>query len=278
MPPISKNYHTHTYRCQHASGDVDDYCRAAVEQGLSVLGISDHSALPDNQWPGIRMDIAELPRYCRAVDDARAAFPELTVLKGMECEFAEPYRAFYRDTLLGELRFDYLIGAAHFFPLDGEWVGAYGGADTARGLKAYADYFIDSMRSGLFTFMAHPDLFGNCYLDWDANAESAARDILSAAAELNVPLEINGYGLRKPKIDTPAGKRCMYPWLPFWELAAEYNVTAIVNSDAHRPEDVASNLQQAAAIAADLGLLLADLGHLEARRGAQSSSDTSSNS
>ena len=48
---ITKNYHTHTYRCQHASGDVEDYCEAAVEQGLQVLGISDHTALPDDRWP-----------------------------------------------------------------------------------------------------------------------------------------------------------------------------------------------------------------------------------
>ena len=32
----TKNYHTHTYRCKHAVGDVDEYCRAALEQGLTI--------------------------------------------------------------------------------------------------------------------------------------------------------------------------------------------------------------------------------------------------
>ena len=65
---IIKNYHTHTYRCQHASGDVEDYCQAAVEQGLQVLGISDHTALPDDRWPNVRMAFSDLPDYTAAID------------------------------------------------------------------------------------------------------------------------------------------------------------------------------------------------------------------
>jgi histidinol-phosphatase (PHP family) len=260
---ITRNYHTHTYRCKHATDDVTDYCRAALAQGLEVLGISDHTALPDDRWPHIRMPVAELPNYIAAIDAAIDAFPELKILKGAECEYAPEYHSFFEDTLLGQHRFAYLIGAAHYFPLDGEWVGSYGGADTPKGLRAYADYFIESMESKLFAFMAHPDLFGNCYHRWDANAISASKDILSAAESLQIPLEINGYGLRKPKIATEDGLRCMYPWLPFWELASDYKITVIANSDAHQPGDVSRNIAEATAIGRDLGLSFADLGYLE---------------
>ena len=147
--------------------------------------------------------------------------------------------------------------------MDGDWIGSYGGTDSQKSLKAYADYFIHSMESGLFAFMAHPDLFGNSYLSWDENTIAASHDIFTAAAELKVPLEINGYGLRKPKIDTPEGRRCMYPWLPFWEMAADYDVSYIVNSDAHHPKDVNANLQEAANIGQQNGLVMADLGYLE---------------
>lgn len=260
---VKRNYHTHTYRCQHATQDVSAYCSAALEQGLQVLGISDHTALPDNRWPHIRMDFSELDGYCAAVDDAAKEHPELTVLKGAECEYANEYHDFFENTLLGEKNFDYLIGAAHFFPFEGDWIGSYGGTDNAKALAAYSDYFIDSMRSGLFAFMAHPDLFGNSYLTWDENTIASSRDILAAAAELNVPLEINGYGLRKRKIETPDGQRCMYPWLPFWELAAEYDVTVIANSDAHQPQDVTGNIAEATAIGQYYGLTFADLSYLE---------------
>ena len=28
---LQRNYHTHTYRCKHATGDVIDYAKAAIE-------------------------------------------------------------------------------------------------------------------------------------------------------------------------------------------------------------------------------------------------------
>jgi len=245
---ITKNYHTHTWRCKHATQDVSAYCQAAIDAGITVLGISDHTALPDNRWPHIRMDIEELPAYCAAVDKAAEDHPQLKVLKSAECEYAPEYDAFFRDTLLGELQFDYLVGAAHF---------------SLPALQAYSRYFIESMESGLFAFMAHPDLFGNAYLSWDENTIAASNEIFTAAAELKMPLEINGYGLRKPKIETRDGMRCMYPWLPFWELAASHEVLFIVNSDAHHPEDVNANLDEAAAIGNNLGMTMADLSHLE---------------
>jgi len=260
---LNKNYHTHTYRCKHASQDVAAYCAAALDQGLTVLGISDHTALPDNRWSHIRMSLDELPDYIEAVNEAQRTFTDLTILKGAECEYSRDYHAFYKDVLLGEHQFDYLIGAAHFFPFEDEWVGSYGGASNVASLQAYADYFVESMASGLFAFMAHPDLFGNSYLSWDDNAKSASRDMLAAAAELKIPMEINGYGLRKRKIATPEGERCMYPWLPFWELAAEYDVTVIVNSDAHHPEHVSANMAEAAAIGQRFNLKFADLSYLE---------------
>ena len=115
------------------------------------------------------------------------------------------------------------------------------------------------MASGLFAFIAHPDLFGNAYLRWDANAAACARDILQAAETLQIPLEINGYGLRKPTIDTPQGRRHKYPWTPFWELAAELGVPAIVNSDAHRPQDVMAGMAEGLALAETCHLSLADM-------------------
>ena len=54
----------------------------------------------------------------------------------------------------------------------------------------------------------------------------------------------------------------MYPWLPFWELAADYDIRVIVNSDAHRPKDVRGNMAEAAAIGTRFGLQFADLSYL----------------
>ena len=116
-----KNYHTHTFRCKHADGDVSDYAQAAVDKGLTVLGITDHTPLPDNRWLSIRMGVSALPAYAGAIDEVQAREPGLTILKGAECEWAPEYHGFFRDVLLGEYRFDYLILGCHFYPLRGRW-------------------------------------------------------------------------------------------------------------------------------------------------------------
>jgi histidinol-phosphatase (PHP family) len=264
-----RNFHTHTYRCKHAEGDVADYCAEAVQRGMTTLGFTDHSALPDDRWIDVRMDYAELADYAGAIDRARLDFPRLRILKGMECEYVPEFRSFYEDELLGEYRFDYLIGAAHFFPVAERWRNTYGGTNTPKMLRAFADYTIEMMETGLFDFIAHPDLFGNCYLRWDADAAACSRDMLQASAELGVGMEINALGLRKQAHKKKDDPHPLYPWIPFWEEATHFDVRVIVNSDAHRPIDLQARTGAAQRIADDLGLDSMDVTRIGTRQTAQ---------
>ena len=271
-PTWTANWHTHTARCKHASGAVADYCAAAVAYGLTDLGISDHTPFPDGRWPSARMTMSELPDYRAEIEAARPRFAGLRLWAGLECEFRVELGSFYREVLLHEQRLDYLVGAVHWFPFCGDWVGTDDPnvRNNPTALAAYATHLIDCLRSGLFLFMAHPDFFGNFYECWDAETEAASRDILQAARELNIPLEINAYGLRKPLRDTPQGKRPGYPWEPFWQLAGELDTPAVVNSDAHRPADIAGEVATSLALAARCGVRLVKLNPGPAPRASQS--------
>lgn len=258
-----KNYHTHTFRCNHAEGEAKDYAKVAAARGFSVLGFADHTALPDDRWLFMRMSRSALPGYVKAIEEAQAKYAELTILKSMECEWAPEYHNFFQEVLLGEFNFDYLILGSHFFPYQGSWLSSHADVAKPRHLVAYTDFLIQSMQSKLFSFVAHPDLFGLTYLTWDENTKAASKDILACAEELQLPLEINGYGLMERIIDTPQGTRSAYPWLPFWELARDYQIEVVVNSDAHHPENVAMGLEEGLKLAEKLGLTIANLDHLE---------------
>ncbi len=252
------NYHTHTDRCKHASGSPPDYARAALEAGSSRLGISDHTPLPDGRWSHVRMSMNELESYKEDIEDARREFPELEILTGAECEWTKDYASFFREELLGRHSFDYLIGAIHWFPHHGGWI-SLGEADGSSMLASYADHLVSTMESGLFAFIAHPDGFGAGYRRWDENARSCTRDILQAAQALGVPLEINGYGFRKKKVDSSdAGMRRPYPLDRFWEMAAETNVKAVCNSDAHKPSDVVASIDLANELADHFSITVID--------------------
>jgi histidinol-phosphatase (PHP family) len=251
---IDSNWHTHTYRCKHAQGDVEDYCREAQLRGLKTLGFSDHAPLPDGRWHSVRMGMDELESYCQAIDAARRQFPGLSIRKGLECEYIPELEGLYRDRFLGACGMDYLVGGAHWYPHQGSWTPIYGTPMDARRLRDYVDYLVASLQSGLFAFIAHPDLFGLAYTVWDSEAVACSRALLEAASTLRIPLEINGYGMRKGTIETPSGPRLRYPWLPFWELAAECGVQAVLSSDAHEPETVAAGLVEGEEIARRFGL------------------------
>ncbi len=245
MTSVKTNLHTHTYRCKHADGDVDDYCREAVAADLHTLGMSDHTALPDDRWLGVRMAYKDLPSYMQTITDAQKKYPQLTILRAAECEYDEAYASYYRDELLGEYNCDYLIGAVHYFPHKGEWLSPFFDMNAPDLMHSFADYFIKSMQSGLFAFMAHPDNFASSRMHFDEEAKTCVRAMCEAAADLNVYWEVNGYGFRKQNVQTPYGERNQYPLEEFWDIASEYPIRVVVNSDAHRPQDVAANLDDA---------------------------------
>ncbi|HBL35483.1 MAG TPA: histidinol phosphatase [Firmicutes bacterium] len=263
---MRQDYHTHTFRCQHAQGDVMDYAAVAAQKGLHVLGVTDHTPLPqpfpNSRWMMIRMGLSELDSYDQAIENARLAYPELNILKGMECEYSAELLPFYREELLAKRKFDYLILGNHFFPSGRKWIGAHSHIKGRKDLIAFAKHTVAAMATGVFAFIAHPDLFGNSYELWDEHTIECTKLILDAAVAYHVPLEINAYGLRKEPQITKAGPRPPYPLAPFWELAATYpGVRVVVNSDAHQPADV-GEITAVEEIRQKYGLQLADLSYL----------------
>jgi len=64
---------------------------------------------------------------------------------------------------------------------------------------------------------------------------SIAEEIILAAKEKNIPLEINANGIRKGKIMIGGEERYKYPRLEFWQLVKKHNARCIISSDAHKP-------------------------------------------
>ena len=243
------NWHTHTSRCKHATGTVFDYCRAAVAAGLETLGFSDHVPMPDGRWPHHRMGLDELDDYIADIDRAKIDFPQLEIHCGMECEWLDSCASWYRDELLGRHKIEYLVMGIHYAPAaDGSFQSPfdYEKMNDAVFLRSYVDFWIRAAESGLFTFAAHPDLFGNFCTRWTDDFTAASRDIAQCASALDLPLEINTNGFRKRPIATDdEGVVSRYPRRRFWEIALEERCKVIVNSDAHRPEDITAGWETA---------------------------------
>ena len=90
--------------------------------------------------------------------------------------------------------------------------------------------------------------------EWTKNTEAVSKAIIDAAVSLNMPIEINGYGLAKKTQRTSRGIRQIYPYVEFWELAADSKAKIICNSDAHFPDDVIFNAWRARDFAGRFGI------------------------
>lgn len=239
------NLHTHSWYCGHGKGEIPDYVAAAKERGdLKVLGFSEHCPVPDNRWSSTRMDYSLLPSYVKDVRAARDCESSLgeagfRILLGAECDSLKGYFSYYRDELLGECGFDYLIGAVHFHHDEETGEDLYPNKipNYTPYLGEYVKNYTDMLESGIFLLGAHPDLF--CYYTpWSADLKAASNDIIQCALENDMPLEMNGLGIRKGIIEIGGVKRTRYTIKEFWEMAVDAGVRICCNSDAHRPEDV----------------------------------------
>ena len=157
---ISANYHTHTVRCKHAVGEEREYIEAAISEGFKILGFSDHTPqpYPEGFISGIRMDMTQLKDYTDTLVKLRDEYKDqIQILIGYEVEFTRKYF----EPLLEELKkypLDFIIQGQHY--VEDEVEGFYVGSETdsEEKLKAYVDFTIEGMKTGLFTYLAHPDL------------------------------------------------------------------------------------------------------------------------
>ena len=257
---LSANWHTHTFRCRHASGDFADYAAAAREAGISVLGVSDHCPLPDDRAISVRMAFSELQGYIDGFRAARDAVPGVELHLGVELEHWIDLVPDYPRELLAR-GVEYVVGAPHHFHLrDGTRVQSWDVVAPElqpRYAREYGDFVEGMIESGLYAFIAHPDLLG-CFCDrWSPECEEAARKIARASLRCGIPLEVNGWGLgKKPVVDAGTGLlRHQYPWEPFWKAVGEEGATVLVNSDAHAPRAVACNFGEALAMCSRCGIV-----------------------
>lgn len=253
------NLHTHTKLCRHGKGMPADYLKSAEEGGnIRVLGFSEHVPLPDPRYPEERLSFDELPLYVSSVRELES--DTIRVLLGMECDWESAFASFYRDKVLGEWGCDYIIGSVHYLP-DSDGIMKYVGKPGNRGLfslSSYVSLYTDMLSSGLFLYGCHPDLFFSVFPEWNAETKAASKDIIAAAKENGMPLEINGNGFRKKKMVLPDGtERFLYPVREFWERARDEGIKIVTASDAHR-SDWVDGWREAEDFASPLGISWAE--------------------
>ena len=221
------NYHTHTWRCNHAGGREEDYVRNAIARKFEILGFSDHTPyiFPGTYESGFRMLQNQLQDYCHVVRNLQKQFSgQIQIPLGVEMEY---YPAYFNETLmlLRDAGIEYLLLGQHFVgnEINEHYSGKATGDESI--LERYCTQTCDAMQTGLFTYLAHPDLIH--FRGDERTYRKHMRLICAEAKRCGIPLEVNMLGKMLDR---------NYPNPVFWELAAEEGCDVILGCDAHAPE------------------------------------------
>src|SRR3989344_565174 len=218
----------HTHALEHGVNKeikVDEMIQSATHKGLEGITLTDHLPLP----PGFIDPVPE-----------------------KDCSMsADKY-------------IDYAIGSVHFIGTDSNGVNLildHGKASFENCLEIYggiknlaAEYFKrarDMVKTGIFDSIGHLDVLkkyniSNEYFSGNENwYKEEVLKTLDILKEYNLALELNSSGFIK------YGEQ--YPSLWILKEAKKRNVPIILGSDAHLPELIGSNFDQAVQIAKEAG-------------------------
>jgi len=262
------DYHSHHYRCGHASGTMRDYIDRAIAMGMRSFGVSDHGpayffAGIDHALPGTQMAVSELPAYVEEALALKAEYADrIDVRVGIEADFVEGKEG-ELAALLASQPFDYVLGSVHY---------AYSRSIFARERwteeepeAVWRDYYrLEALaaRSGLFDILSHltaveaysPPLP-------DSLAAEIYPSVADAVAESGCLVEINTSGYRKMGGDEPFPDRRML------RLLRDRGVPLTFGADSHRPAEVGFARDRVFALLKELGISTDKPTLITARRG-----------
>lgn len=241
------NYHTHTWRCNHAQGSEEEYVQAAIQRGLKTLGFADHApyCFPDGYYSTFRMKPEQTADYTSVILGLRDRYrDQIDIHVGVEMEY---YPAYFDDTvsMLRDNGVEYLILGQHFMGNEiGELPSSTPTEDEAR-LSRYCHQLMDAINTGKFSYLAHPDMFR--FVGDPTVYRKHIRALCREANACGLPLEINLLGLSEDR---------HYPNPLFWQIAAEEGSKAVLGCDAHKAAALLDTATETRALemAARLGL------------------------
>ena len=244
---MKNNYHAHTFYCKHALQSPKDMVDTAYNLGYEEFGISEHICYhpkSKNYGNRLRLELRYVHNYIREMVLLKHIYNKkdgnFKLLTGFESEYLHSDYEWYK-TMISLKNVDYLIFGNHNYePLS---LKTYFGicTKTREDLELYAENTIKGMKTGLFLYIAHPDLFVKAYEKWDKHCEEISHKICAEAQRLDFIFGFNINGLYIDEHIFKNKKSVNYPSINFWKIAQKYNIKTLLEVDGHNINTLNSN-------------------------------------
>ncbi|WP_108672291.1 histidinol-phosphatase [Peribacillus acanthi] len=249
------DYHNHLETGTLTLDYLKKFTNQAKLMGIEHFGISEH-AYHFYQTADILQNDWVNPRRYYDMDDYQNLFYEawnaqIDVKMSIEMDYT-PGKHEEMKRFISAYPFDYVIGSIHWiddFGIDlKEYIDEWDRRDIIDVYRRYFDQVVTLAESNLFDIIGHIDLvkiFKYIPTDHDFLLEQYDR-ATEALRNSKTCVEISTAGLRKP-----IGQ--LYPDKRLLEMCFNKNIPIVLSSDAHFPEHVGADFDQAIALAKSVG-------------------------
>lgn len=247
---FTANYHTHTKRCGHATGEDEEYVLEAIGHGMRDLGFSDHAMLPGFSEPYTRGDYSLFDDYCNSIRNLSEKYKDrITIYLGFEAESFPAYFPFFHELLENGV-LDYMILGNHMAIDDNkEIICRFSNITSASQLYLYQELALKALATGYYSIFAHPDYFMSNIENFDSDCKKVSKSLIEACIAYDVPLEVNVAGIRSGAKEFSKTRRWRYPTDEFFSLVGKYGAKCTFGKDAHAPDQLFDDGADYAAVA-----------------------------
>lgn len=243
------NLHTHSYFSDGKS-TPEEVVLEAINQGMKVLGFSDHSPVPFENSFAIKND--EVQNYISTIKSLKEKYQDqIDIYCSMEMDFIPGIIKDFKKTK-EELSLDYMIGSVHLVGndinklwfIDGSKVETYDeglfnyyNGDIKKGVKTFFHQYNEMIETEEFDIVGHFDKIKMHNRDrYFTENEKWYRDLLmetlTLIKEKSLIVEVNTRGIYKKRSED------FYPSTWILPIMCEMNIPVVISSDSHKSEEL----------------------------------------
>ena len=252
----------HSHYC-NGEGALASYVKKAIEKNMYAIGFSGHAPVPFNSdW---HMQIDHLDKYISEIEFLKGEYEEIKIYSGLEVDYI-PGQICPNDYAHKNL--DLIIGSVHYVDQFTDQIN-YCIDNTAeefdRGLKLifdnnikklvarYYDIVIEMIRNDPPDIIGHLDLIkklnsnNRFFKEEESWYQDIISDVIMAISMSDCIVEVNTRGYYK------GITKEFYPGKQILKKCFEADIHLTINSDAHHPNEIANNFEDAASVLLDIG-------------------------
>lgn len=243
------NLHTHS-NFSDGKANAEDVVIEAVNQGLKVLGFSDHSPVPFENTFAIKNE--NVNNYISTIKSLKEKYQDkIDIYCSMEMDFIPGIIKDFKKTK-EELGLDYMIGSVHLVGnnieklwfIDGskvetydEGLNNYFNGDIKKGVKTFFYQYNEMIETEVFDIVGHLDKIkmhnrNRYFLEEDKWYRDLLMETLTLIKEKSLIVEVNTRGIYKKRSTD------FYPSSWILPIMREMNIPVVISSDAHLPNEL----------------------------------------